>query len=99
MQTKENEKTEDVQENGQPEKVSKEEHAMVLALKIELDQMKKRKGILQKDLALITADIYRKADELEAKCMELTPKYNLQPGERELHIRTGEIIDPKKFRR
>lgn len=74
------------------EKISDSEHAVIAGLKVEVEQLKKRQQALQKELTLVSADLYRKGDELEVKIREIAEKYGLKKGERELVIRTGEIL-------
>jgi hypothetical protein len=76
------------------ERLTELERVTLLSLKSEVDQMKLRKALLEKELTLLSADIIRKGDELEVKSREITEKYKLKKGEREIELGTGRIYRP-----
>ncbi len=89
--------------NGVPgapavERISDQDHAVLKALKDEMASMRTRKKALERDLALLTADIYRKEDEFNAKGMEMSKKYGISTT-RALDMKTGTIIDCSKLPR
>ncbi len=75
-----------------PESISEDDRAILLAMGGEIRAMRHRQGLLQRELTILSADIYRKDDELLAKANALAEKYNLKKGEREVNVRTGAIM-------
>ena len=61
-------------------------------MRAEIDTLRHRQSALQKELTFVSADIYRKQDELEKKALEIAKKYNLLKGKRELDMATGRIV-------
>lgn len=75
------------------ERISREEHVTLMARKAELEELKRKQLSLQRELTLVSADLYRKGDEFEQRIKEVVEKYKIVPGKRELKIETGEIIE------
>ena len=75
-----------------PERLTELERITLISLKKEVDQMAIRQAVLQKELTLLSADVIRRGDELETKSREITEKYRLKKGEREIELATGRII-------
>lgn len=88
--------------NGEPnhgrppvmrERISKEDHVMLLARKAELEELNRKHKQLQRDLTLVSADLIRKGDEFNERMKELIERYKIVPGRRDLKLETGEIIE------
>jgi hypothetical protein len=82
--------------NGSHESITEEERATLVALKGEVDSMKRRQALLQREHTLLSADIIRKEEELEKKGVKLTKKYGIEKGVREVELKTGRIITYSK---
>lgn len=76
-----------------PAKISQAEHVTLVTLRSELESMRRRKRALERELAFLAADVFRKEDELNAKGAELSKKYGIALGKRALDFATGKIID------
>jgi hypothetical protein len=74
------------------EKITELELATMHSLKREIEAMKERQRAMSKELTILSADIYHKEDEFNAKMSEIALKYGLKHGQRELDFKTGSII-------
>lgn len=86
---------ENVPSNGKPparETIGSNEYALIMAKRLEIDHLKRKKALLEREMTLVSAQIYTKVDELEANIVELSKRYNLKKGEREINLQTGEIM-------
>lgn len=82
--------------NGSKVFVTDGERSILMAKQIEIDEARRKIAERQREISFLTVDVYRKSDELTEKIKELTEKYGLKKGERELDLRTGEIVSAKK---
>jgi hypothetical protein len=78
------------------EKLDETDRLILAAATVELEAMKKRQFFLQKELTLISADIYRKAEEIEKKWGAVTEKHKLRKGDQTVNLKTGEIANISK---
>jgi len=75
--------------------ISDMEKSKISHLNYEIGHLSSHKNRLQRELALVTADLIRKEDELRSIFGSMAEKYDLKKGVREVNIRTGEIVERK----
>jgi len=73
-------------------KLTDGERAIIMAKTVELEEARRKQTQFQRDLTLLAADMIHKGDEFESKIKELSEKYKLKKGVRELNLKTGEIV-------
>lgn len=73
-------------------KLTDGERAIIMAKTVELEEARRKQTQFQRELTLLAADMIHKGDEFEAKIKELSEKYKLKKGVRELNLKTGEIV-------
>ncbi len=75
-------------------KINTEDHVIVAGLVAQVESVKRRRKLLERELAFASVDLYVKTDQLNELLGKLRNKHALKRGEREIDLTTGDVVKP-----